>query len=260
MSMVLEAGGAAPAEPGELLSVDPRFRIVAVGGFAIVVISLDSFGALGVALAVALATLIQARLPLARTLRQVAAVDTFMVFVIISMPFTIPGTPLLNVMGLTASWEGLWEALRITLKANAVVLAMLTLVGTIGPVELGRALARLKVPHAFVHLLLFTIRYIEVLHAEYGRLRIAMRTRCFVAGTNVHTLKTFGYLIGMLLIRALERSERIMAAMRCRGFNGTFPLIHTEQFSPRRDLGFAFGVVALCCALIGLEVSHVLSF
>ncbi|AEQ50175.1 cobalt ECF transporter T component CbiQ [Pelagibacterium halotolerans] len=259
MSMVLESGGAAPAGTTGLLNIDPRFRIGAVGVFAIVVISLSSFPALGAALAVALAMLLQARLPVARTVRQVATVDTFMIFVIISMPFTVPGTPFLSVLGLTASWEGLWEAVRITLKANAIVLAMLTLVGTIGPVELGHALARLKVPPIFVHLLLFTIRYIEVLHAEYGRLRIAMRTRCFVAGTNMHTLRTFGYLIGMLLIRALERSERIMAAMRCRGFNGTFPLIHTSHFCPRRDLGFTFGVAVLCCGLIALEMSHVLS-
>jgi len=52
-----------------------------------------------------------------------------------------------------------------------------------------------------------------------------MRIRGFKPSTAVHTYKTFGYLIGMLLIRSFERSERIYNAMLCRGFHGRFFLL-----------------------------------
>lgn len=245
-----------PAERTPILrQVDPRLRVLAVGVFAVAVVMLESFVALGFALALAVAALIHVRLPLGRTIRQVVTVDTFMIFVLISLPFTTPGETAFTLFGFPATWEGIADGFRIALKANAIVLAMLTLVGTIGPVELGHTLARLRVPAMLVHLLLFTIRYIEVLHAEYQRLRIAMRTRGFCARTDLHTLRTFGYLIGMLLIRALDRSERIMQAMRCRGFNGAFPLLYDPTFVARRDVTFGLAVVAVLVALFALEVA-----
>lgn len=245
-----------PAERAPILrQVDPRLRVLAVGVFAVAVVTLESFVALGFALALAVAALIHVRLPMGRTIKQVVTVDTFMIFVVISLPFTTPGETAFTLLGFPATWEGIGDGFRIALKANAIVLAMLTLVGTIGPVELGHTLARLRVPAMLVHLLLFTIRYIEVLHAEYQRLRIAMRTRGFRARTDMHTLRTFGYLIGMLLIRALDRSERIMQAMRCRGFNGTFPLLYSPTFSARRDMSFVLAFALVLSTLIALEVA-----
>ena len=147
MSYVLE--GDVTARPGHspaLTQVDPRFRIVAVVGFAITVVALHDFAALVIALAVSLGALLHGRLPVANTIRQVITVDLFMIFVIISLPFTTPGETLFTLFGLDASREGLGDAFRIALKANAVVLMMLVLIGTIGPVRLGHALSRLKVP------------------------------------------------------------------------------------------------------------------
>ncbi|MGZ9811423.1 cobalt ECF transporter T component CbiQ [Pseudoroseicyclus sp. H15] len=257
MTYVLEGDATSrPARSPALTQVDPRFRILAVVAFAITVVALHDFAALLIALTVSLGALLHGRLPLSRTLRQVITVDLFMIFVIVSLPFTTPGEPIFTLFGLEASREGFGDAFRIALKANAVVLMMLVLVGTIGPVKLGHALSRLRVPPMFVHLMLFTVRYIEVLNTEYQGLRTAMRTRGFVARCDMHTLRSFGYLVGMLLIRAFDRSERVLQAMRCRGFNGAFHVLDESRPAGWREAAFAAGAALVLAALIYVELAH----
>ena len=260
MTYVLERVDSGTAAVPAVGLVDPRSRIIAVALFALLVVALSDLLALTLALAFAVAALIHARLPAAKTLRMVIMMDSFMIFLILSLPFTMPGDTAFVVLGLPGSWQGFNQAIQIGLRANAIVLALFVLVGTIGPVMLGHALARLRIPALFVHLLLFTVRYIEVLHDEYRRLRVAMRTRGFKPRTNVHTARTLGYLIGMLLIRALDRSERILKAMKCRGFHGEFPIMDDLQVAPRREYAFAGVMAAVVASLIVLEGFHVATF
>lgn len=229
-------------EQAWLLTLDPRVRIVAVILFAILVVALSSFAALFVALGLAAVTMVMARLPIGPTLRRVAAMDGFIVFMLAMLPFTTPGEVVFSLGPLEATREGFLHACTIALKANAIVMALLALVGTVEPAELGHALWRLHTPPALVHLLLFTVRYIEVLNREYQKLRLAMRARAFQPKNSLHTYRSVGYLIGMLLVRSLDRSEQILAAMKCRGFDGRFYVIEHFQFG-RRDA--VFGGLAL---------------
>jgi len=87
---------------------------------------------------------------------------------------------------------------------------------------LGYSLAKLKMPPKLVHLLLFNYRYIFVINQEYQRLVTAAKIRGFTPGTNIHSYKTYAYLVGMLFVRASLRAQRVFNAMKCRGFNGKF--------------------------------------
>lgn len=244
MALVLEAAGGG----GRLADIDPRMRIVAVCLFAVVIVACRSVNGPLVGIGMALIALILTQAPIRATLKRMAAMDGFIIFMLIMLPFTVPGDALFTLFGFAASRQGLMQAIEIMLKANAVVLAGLTLIGTLSSVTLGHALYRLHVPVNLVHLLLFTVRYIDVLHDEYLRSRTAMEARGFRPGTNLHTMRTIGYLIGMMLVRALERSERILAAMSCRGFVGQFPMFDDFRLRPRDWL---FGsLVVLGCALI----------
>jgi cobalt/nickel transport system permease protein len=260
VSYVIDAADVGSTSVPALRLVDPRWRIVAVAIFAVLVVSLQDLLALSVALAVALAAMVHAKLPAGPTLKSMIAMDTFMIFLIVSLPFTTPGDAFWSVWGFPATWQGLNLAAQIGLKANAAVLALLVLVGIMGPVTLGHALARLRVPPMLVHLLLFTVRYIEVLNDEYNRLRIAMRTRGFKIRTNLHSARSIGYLLGMLVIRAFDRSERILKAMKCRGFRGEFPIMDELHFVPAREYAFAGAMVTLGLVLITLEALRVATF
>lgn len=235
-----------------LRRVDPRMRLVAALGFAVATVALGQIPALLTALAAALGLAAWARLPAAETARRVLAVDGFIVLTLVMLPFTTPGTALFEVWGWPASREGLHHATLIALKANAVILALLALVGTLPETTLGHALARLKVPEALVQLFLMTVRYVEVLHQEYQRLRTAMKARGFRPRTNLHTLRSLGWLVGMLLVRSLERSERVLAAMKCRGYTGRMPLLDDLRAGPA-DWAFLAAAAVLCLGLVTVD-------
>jgi cobalt/nickel transport system permease protein len=234
--------------------LDPRTRLLAALLFALAEVLAPSLAAQGIGLGLALAAALAARLPLAATARRLLGLEGFMLLVLVMLPFTVPGPAAFSLWGLEGSEEGLRQAAGITLKANAVAIALFALVGSMEAPVLGRALARLGVSPRFVHLFLFTTRYLSVLEDEYRRLRLAMRARAFRPATGLHCWRSIGHLFGMLMVRSLERAERIDAAMRCRGFTGRFPSLEDDAVAGpgRLDLGFgaasAAGLVLVIAA------------
>ena len=245
-------GFAGPAAASLIHGLDPRVRIIAAAAFAMVIVPGQNLTMLSAGLGFAMLLALLARLSPALTLKRLLAVDFFIVAMVLMLPFTLPGEPLFHLGELTASREGLRRAGEIALKANAVTLAVLTLIATIELAALGHALHHLRLPDKLTQLLLFTVRYIEVLQQEYQRLRLAMRARAFVPRSNRHTWRSFGYLFGMLLVHSLERSERILAAMKCRGFQGHYYVLSHFR-ATARDWLFATLFTGCLTGLIWLE-------
>jgi cobalt/nickel transport system permease protein len=241
-----------PPKTGWLASRDPRLRIIAASLFALVVVSLGHLAAVLAALAVAAALAIDSGLAGWNLCRRLFTLEAFMFVLVLSLPFTVAGEAVLEFGPLAASQEGLALALMILLKANAVVLALLALVGSLEPVVFGHALARLGVPEKLVHLLLFSVRHVHLLHQEYLRLRQAVRARAFVPRSDRHTWNTYGWLMGMLLVRSMARSQRVLAAMRCRGFRGRLYLLDSPIWR-RADSGLALGLALLLGMLLVVD-------
>jgi len=244
--------GAGP--PPGLSAIDARVRLIASAAFALVVVSLEHLAALLAAFALSALMVVAARPGWWPTARRLAALDGFMIFVLVALPFSVPGQPLGTIAGFPASAEGLLRAVEILLKSNAVVLMVLALLGSLEPVDLGQALLRLRLPEKLVQLLLFTVRYLEVLGREYRRLRTAMTARGFTMRCDRHTWRSLGYLFGMLMVHSLERAERILAAMRCRGFTGRFPSL--EEPGPLTGRDHAFALLALAAGLLLLTLER----
>ena len=233
--------------------IDPRARVILAVGLVGVVAVAGRFTTLGAALAVALvcAALSGNARPL--LLRRLAALNAVLLLVGVVLPLTTDGTPVFHVGTWAYTREGLLTAAAVVLKGNAIVLASIGLLGTLPAATLGHVLSHFHVPDKLVQLTVFTVRYLDVFHREYVRLRAAMRVRGFRPGVNRHTYRSFGYLAGMLLVRSLDRSERIVAAMKCRGFRGRFYLLDHFAFSPARDVPFAVAAALAVLALAWLE-------
>jgi cobalt/nickel transport system permease protein len=241
-----------PAAPW-LADRDPRLRVLAALASALVAVSLTRPAALLLALAAALLLAVMAGVARPVLVRRLLALEGGLILaLLLTLPFTVPGAALAHWGPLTASREGLTLALAILLKATAVALALMALVGTLEPVALGHALARLGVPERLVHLFLFTLRHIHALFGEYARLRQAMRARAFTPRSDRHTWNTLGWLVGMLLVRCLERARRTMAAMRCRGFRGRLYLLDDLAWSAA-DSRLGAGLAVALIGLLALE-------
>ena len=221
------------ATPAISSRVDPRARVVAAAVFSLVVAAVHGWAALVVALAAAVLGIAWSGLSPAAVLRRMLPLEALLLLLILILP--AGGEHGAHFGPMVFSHAGLVLGLRIALKGNALVLGLLALLGTMDAVTLGHALGHLRVPHKLALLLLFTVRYLDVLQREYRRLRASMKVRGFRPRMNRHTYRAYGYLIGMLLVRSFDRSERIVAAMKCRGFRGHFYLLNHFCYSAPRS-------------------------
>lgn len=125
--------------------------------------------------------------------------------------------------------------LSIQLRAILGVTGAIGLIATTGMERLSHGLARLGMPRGFVTQLLFLYRYLFLLGANSAAMS---RARDLRSNGQPLLLSTYGSLVGHLLLRTLDRAERIHSAMCCRGFRGDIPLGESDRFG-WRDAAFA---------------------
>jgi cobalt/nickel transport system permease protein len=230
--------------------LDPRVKFLTILPYIIVIAIMQGLKGPSLALFLSLIMVALTHIDMKKLLNRLLVVNTFIFLLWIFLPFSYPGDTVFHIASLKASREGFLYVLSITLKANAIVLATIAILGTSEVFSLAHALVHLKVPPKLVHLFFFFYRYISVLHEEYTRLRNAMAIRAFKAKTNMHTYRTYAYLIGMLIVKSYDRSQRIYKAMQCRGFQGKFPII--SHFELKRG-DILFGIfMSLITLLVGI--------
>ncbi|MBW1645419.1 MAG: cobalt ECF transporter T component CbiQ [Deltaproteobacteria bacterium] len=234
--------------------LDPRVRILAAAAYSFTVALSYRLPNLLAALVLALALVALARLPLNQVLPRLKVVLGFLLLLWLVLPWSYQGTTVARLGPLAVSREGLLLASQITLKSVAILLALIALLATMTTARLGHAMNQMRIPDKLVFLILITYRYIFVIEQEYQKLWRAARIRNFRPGTNLHTYRTYAYLIGMLFVRAAARAKRVHQAMKCRCFQGKF---HTlEEFaSGRREWLFAAVMLLLLTGMAVYELA-----
>jgi len=233
--------------------IDPGLKIVFAVLFSCTIAVSQSFYTLTAGLALAVMLLAAARLNFKDVARRLSTLLVFTLMIWLVLPPTFGGRALFEFGPFQFSEPGVVLCAKITLKSVAILSILIALVATVTLSNLGDALHRLGIPGKLVYLLVMSYRYIFVIENEYQRLIRATCIRGFKPGTNIHSYKTFAYLIGMIFIRASARAERVYHAMLCRGFNGRFNTLGTPKpygkgrvFSTFMTIGFII--------LIGLEL------
>ena len=229
--------------------LDARTRIVSALAVVAAVLSIRSplvlLAGLPVLLVFALACGLRPREIAAR----MAHAEGFVLVLLLMLPLTVPGPAFAAFGPVEFSSPGLDRAIKILLRVNLSALTVLVLLAGLEPSRFGHALAGLGFPRKLAHLLLFSARWAALVKQEALRLHDALRARAFRASTSAHTFRTLGHFTGQLLVRALERAERVDEAMRCRGFSGRFALV-VEERAGWRDAAFAAGVFCCLCGAL----------
>ena len=130
---------------------------------------------------------------------------------------------------------------------------LISFIATMTFATLGHTLSKFKLPQKFIFLLMITYRYIFVIAQEYQKIIRSIKIRGFKPKTNLHTYKTFAYVIGMLLIKASERADRVYNAMRCRGFKGKYYSLSSFK-ADAKSWVFVTTIFGLTTGIIFMEV------
>jgi len=218
--------------------LDPRAKIVTSLALIVAAVSFErhQISALLPLLFFPVALGALGRIPAGVILRKLMLALPFVLFVGLFNPLLDRETALrLGGIGISDGWLSF---LSIMLRSALTLGTALVLLAVTGIPAIGAGLERLGAPRAFVVQLLFLYRYLFVLGEEALRLSRARAQRSFDGrGTG---LKATASLLGNLMLRTLDRAERIYAAMKSRGFNGEVRLRRTLRFTTT-DLAFTAG-------------------
>ena len=178
---------------------------VIVGGVGIPIEHWPVFGVLGCVVFVGHSL---AQIPMKFLLKRLSIFLPLLVLMAISLPLS---------QGFQRGWEVM---LTIVFRGTLAFLASLWLVNVMPFEQLLVTLRRIGMPAVLVAILAFMYRYVFVVWDELDKLRTAHRARSFGRASLWFRWKILAQTIGMLLIRSLERAERIHGAMCARGWDG----------------------------------------
>lgn len=145
--------------------------------------------------------------------------------------------------------EGLWSGLQICSKVLGGVSLVMLLSFTTTIRQLCTGLKWFYVPNTVIELLAFMYRYILMFLDEVATIWTAQKSRLGHASWK-KTIKSFGILGGILIIRAFERSERTYEAMHVRGYKGDGILMLNLSPWRKREYLFMTGIVFLVPLLV----------
>jgi cobalt/nickel transport system permease protein len=235
--------------------LDPRVKILVSFMFILFVVSFPKYEISGLIpfFIYPVFLLTAGDIPLSVILKKVLFVSPFALFIGIFNPL-FDTNVLLTLYGIpiTGGWISF---LSIMVKFILTVSTALLLIAATSFLGLCEALERLKLPKVFVIQLLFLYRYLFVLLEETFRMLRARDARSF--GKKGRDVKTFIRLISVLLVRTVERAERIYQAMLSRGFKGEIRVIrrHKLRF---QDFLFALFSVSIFYAFRYYNIVNIL--
>jgi cobalt/nickel transport system permease protein len=198
---------------------DARWKIVSLAVLMLVLASLDGLPGALLGAAGALGLLGCARLPWRFLVRRLAAAQVFLLPCLLVLPLTFTGEPFW-IGDVRLSSEGLRVAGLFYLRALALVAVAMALVYSTPMMSLLRALQELRLPRVVVAVTLLTYRYLSTLAGEFNRMRWALAARGFSPRRGPAAWRPLANVVGVALVRSLERTERLQHATRSRGFTG----------------------------------------
>ncbi|MGB3714851.1 MAG: cobalt ECF transporter T component CbiQ [Candidatus Promineifilaceae bacterium] len=247
-----------------LASLDPRSKILLACGF-ILTLSLLPPGEFLLYGLLLIALLISASLsgcsPAYLVRRSVIALPFALAAV--TLLFSIPGETLLTLpmFGIDISVEGAIRFASLVTRSWISVQAAILLVILTKFTDLMWGLQGLHMPSILVSVAGFTYRYLDVLRSEASRLRTARRARSATSlggrggGSLLWRARVTGWMVGSLMIRSMERSERIYNAMLARGYSGEVKTLTRFELRSRDYWSI---LVAAIAAVIVILVAHFL--
>lgn len=234
--------------------LDARSRLLGALGLSVAVAVCHTWPAALVGLGCGLAALSLGERRWGRLLRRLALVNVFFLGLLATVPLAVPGHALLRLWSLAYTREGLMLALHMAAKGNAIFLIFWGLVRPLSPPRLGAALAALGVPDKLCLILSLTYRYLDLMRQEWDRLSTSAKLRGFTPDTSIRAWRTYGLLLALLFMRALDKATAIHQAMICRGFDGRFKSLGCPRWR-RADTALCLACCAAALAVAVLEIA-----
>ncbi len=175
------------------------------------------------------------RLPVSFLLGRLKIPGFILLGIVAALPFVSGTTVLASVGPISITQEGLASAGIIATRFICIITISLLIFATDTIVNTLKALVALRLPPIMADMILLTYRYLFELRHYLQTTQTAVRMRGFRNDKlSRDKLGTLAALMGNLIVRSYEQSERIYKAMILRGY-GANRVTTSELTSGRRD-------------------------
>ena len=152
------------------------------------------------------------------------------------------GTPFLFFKG-----YGITCFIVLALKGIFALLFSYILMTTTSMEELCMGLSKLKVPQSLIVVIMLIQRYLILFFKETDKTLLAYSLRA--PGQKGISIKTWGTLVGSMMLRSIDRAMNVYQSMMLRGFKGVMPL-QSQKYDYKLSK-LTFGI--MCVLLLFLK-------
>lgn len=225
---------------GPLHRVNPWTKVGVVGALVLAVTVADGLAVLAGLYAATLGVYGIAGLPYRRLVYWYTLPLLFIVSVAGPLAFLEPGTPIGGAVAtpvgdLSVTWAGATLFGALACRSLTVVTFTLTATMTTRYVDIASLLGRL-LPRPIDQVALLTYRFTFVMIETLEDLVKAVLARGVTLSEFWANRRIYARILGMTLLTAIERSERLVKSMEARGYTGDITLYGDVSRPPAREL------------------------
>lgn len=208
----------------------PQYKLIGLGSLMAGFAAVEDWGLVPGMLAITVILYGCSRLPLSFLLTRLKYPSFFLLMIVAFLPFVAGDTILWQWHFISIKREGCLSLFLISSRFFSITITALVLLGTTPFLTLIKSLRSLGLSVILSDMLLLSYRYLFEIGSELEMMKKASQLRGFqprkLSGRN---LGIFAALLGSLLIRSYEQSERVYLAMKLRGYGYQFA--HPQKFN-----------------------------
>lgn len=218
--------------------LDPRVKLLVLLVFILTILSSGRYEVSGLVpfIIFPVYLMTSGNIPVNYIMKKILYVSPFALMIGVFNPlFDTNIIMMLGSMGVSGGWISF---VSIMIRFGLTVSAALAVIACTGFNNICFAISRLGAPNIFSVQLLFLYRYIFVLTEEAARVVRARNLRSFDGRGK--GIRSYGPMLGNLLLRTINRAERIHNAMLSRGFDGNIRIMKRYSFGLKEVIFLVF--------------------
>lgn len=232
---------------------EPRTKLIGLTIFIFTIAFLSQIRLLLIALSIAGLLFIISKIPLSFLLKSIRIPVFFIAIIGIILIFFSSGATLFSIGPINIKKEGFEAAVTIGIRFFSIITLVIVLFGTTQFVSIMKALRSFGLSNILIDMAMFTYRYLFELLEQLEQMQLSMRLRGFNKN-KFRNITKIASLMGTLLIRSYEKSERVYNAMVIRGY-GQHTYYTSDLSASRYDLLLLFSIILISSLLFIAQLS-----
>jgi cobalt/nickel transport system permease protein len=233
---------------------EPRCKLVGLMALIFAFSGVQHLGLLAGMVVLAIALYRVSQIPISFLLGRLRYPGFFLLGMVGFLPFIAGDTVIYSMGPLALRLEGCLATLSIATRFLCIFTVAIVLFGTAPFLTSIKAMRGLGLPSVLADMMLLSYRYLEELGDRLRTMKIAMKLRGFQGNKlSYRNLRILASLVGTLLVRSYEQSQRVYQAMRLRGY-GQSPRLVPKQSVDRRDILFLGVALVVAATFVAAEM------